>query len=1144
METFEKQKEVIVGQGQPVEVQRSADALHRVYGEQHPLPFSMNQKEMTQKLDELRGDAVYSDFSELLTFNELLHRKNSLQREAELSSKGVIDREELEVANQAETYFTYLKSIISHTLKTTDDYLVLRRSLPSIPSDILREERDLEVFNQELAQAMQMRTDFANASLVTYLLSVQRDRKGNVMQDQRTLTTQLELLKKRMDAAGKAALSQQDRTAIRIHANALDQKIIELLAAKGHLSANLLLRLQTERYRVVLEQQKAVIRDGGLAKERSEWEALRNKNKKAKNGQGEPLTEEEGKCFSELKELLRDAKPNYMKLSDERHALSDDMVHTAIDLAKFHQDTLELMILQGQFKTQDDLRGATPSNPDDTPPIVKATMSEVTEQRGAFHRERLAAFATRFEEEVLSEGIPEKVEDFSNKTGRDFVRKISNRLTSLVTWPAPEALGIRDALNQRLSGPLNDAMGWPVDKMDMTFDELTDSERAEVLRRSISVAEAIRSFDRTKIRDVQSSLAVIKALPPAKTALGEAPLDPLPDLAVGDLTTENMDDLINKYGLPTVYVLAIRQMNDAIGDSDKGFIGEVQNFTDSINDVIDVHLDVADALFKQANDWRTLMYALLAVALGAGVAGHFIPKLIRGGTRMVRGGIKTGANATKVGSRVAAGEATQTAGTSGRITEELTKMRYVQKERQLSQWLEKSTTGRWVSNLKFIRNSRIAGVAGKTIKYGSFALIPAISAYEFHETYHRVKEAQGNVELQKEYASNYKTTALETAGLTVTLPLALGPQIVLTAPVLYASQFSRSRSEVKAGWERTATDWAREFDSTGLMLQLKNTTLANAVESGGGGALKSRITFPNQKDQQEAIETIQDAQVVARRNITEAYFMRNLLLPQGADDALAQRLLKWKLVYVGMATHGGYEFSNASVYKEADMYAEMMLRKAEMEERKEDMFIEYSTEAGHDGKIDFSKLVPGSATVSEIRSQVAAYTLHVRPIEELVFFNALGQLARDRKLPNDRESELEKAKNVVYRTIIAKLAPTILKFDAFIEETDWPGVDVPLVTSGDTSSKNTVRWYLHHKIKEQVDLMVDKALEGDLSFQDYEKALSKSESLMQSVKMRVDDGTTNELYQEAGKFFGRNLADAEKATVNPLARLVYGMEGE
>jgi len=618
----------------PDALENNVNATRKVLGIPQPLPESMNEAEMNDELNAMREDATYGNLSELLRFNQLLYRKNALQRQAQVEKqeeKEKVNEAEFITVNQGETFFEYYQSILSHTLETADDYLALRRTVTVVPPDVLRDERQAEIFMTELTDAMQQRLQFSNASLVSYLLSVQRDRTGRVMQNQTTLTLQLEQLKNTLDPAGKAALTAGDAQAMRIHANALDQRIITLIAEKGHLSSQMLLALQAQRFSDILSQQTLVIKGAGLARERAEWEGLSSHNKRAREGKAKPLTDEQALRFQQLRELLERAMPHYSKLSNERKSFSDAMIVTADKLSAFHEQSLELLILQHQFKSTDRVEGAYSPNPDTTPPLVREKIDEVTQMRADFHRERIEAFVGRFDEEVLTISLPEHIEDFSNKTGREVVRHISNAMSYVYTLPAPDSLGIRDYLRGRLAGPLNEAMGWPTDKMDQPFESLTPDERQAIMEKTTSIADAVRNFNRLSIDHVKDSLAVLQNLPPSKNALGEPPRDPLPVIHER-ITSANVDVLVSEYGLPTVYTLVIQQMNADIGDPESGFLGEVQKFTDSINGTLDVHLDTADALFEQSEEWRRWMYGLLLAALGGAAAGAYLGhKILKSG---------------------------------------------------------------------------------------------------------------------------------------------------------------------------------------------------------------------------------------------------------------------------------------------------------------------------------------------------------------------------------------------------------------------------------------------------------------------------------------------------------------------------------
>nr|MBP7114014.1 hypothetical protein [Candidatus Peribacteraceae bacterium] len=230
----------------------------------------------------------------------------------------------------------------------------------------------------------------------------------------------------------------------------------------------------------------------------------------------------------------------------------------------------------------------------------------------------------------------------------------------------------------------------------------------------------------------------------------------------------------------------------------------------------------------QANNWW--IYGLFG-ALGYVIARKVpvLGKTLRFGEKI---GWHAGRGAVNLIRRTPRVTPAQRAIRGSRLANELTKTRDMPGEKALLEMLEKTRAGRWVSNLKFVRNASVANGANKVIKYGSFAVIPAVGLYEAYLTHERVKSANGNAQLQAEYAKEYKTTALETSGYLAAALLSFGPQVVLTAPVYYTGSYNRNRAEVKNGWAREAADWNREFDSTGLMGQLRKATSLNAVEAG------------------------------------------------------------------------------------------------------------------------------------------------------------------------------------------------------------------------------------------------------------------------------------------------------------------------
>ncbi len=446
-----------------------------------------------------------------------------------------------------------------------------------------------------------------------------------------------------------------------------------------------------------------------------------------------------------------------------------------------------------------------------------------------------------------------------------------------------------------------------------------------------------------------------------------------------------------------------------------------------------------------------------------------------------------------------------------KTAEALAKEKYLAREAKLAETLEKSAAGKGVSALRSVGNARIVRGGLKVLKYGTTALIPAITAVEAYQTHERVASAEGSAGLQSVYREGYTTTALESAGLAATIPLSFGPQIVLMAPVMWAGSYRSGRAEVRAGWEREPQDWAREFDSTGLITQLRDTTLSSAVDAGGGGALKSRIMLPSKKDQLEAADTLEQSQRAARGKILEAYFGRNLLVPQGTSADVQQRLISWKKDYMRMVTGGSYNDTYSYLFRGADTYAELMERKERMEKNGEPLLLSYFDEKDERKWIDLSKLGKGSANQETMRI-VNEYENFIRPAEEVFYFNALGI---------DPQKKVD-AERTVKRIIMSKFMHHIHRGDSDIASL---GEKEP--------QKNILRSYVAARMQERVDALIPRLLNGEVNPEEYHKILQECEGYFQRLDS-IDIST-------AGKFFeGKGFSQSRLSEPgrNPLDGLL------
>lgn len=710
---------------------------------------------------------------------------------------------------------------------------------------------------------------------------------------------------------------------------------------------------------------------------------------------------------------------------------------------------------------------------------------------------------------------------------------------------------IRESRTQAILSPIYERLGLPDNYSQLTTKQKAEARKSpEVQRRLASVKKIIDEFranQESVLQGIESDASLLRSLialkQPSELALVMEPEVPTEMPKLSDLNTDEK--------IAGAYIFLLERISTTrVNDLNKA----QQQFMNKINENLSLNIDVADVEMQLGTVWMREWAMSIGAILGESMAAYYVvrkglPAALRQTPRLVRGGVRLashGIDAVRSGMRSArqvpdsatpsrtapAGVADDIERASGKAVDELTKMRYIDKERQLAQWLEKTRAGRFVSNLKFVQNMKVVRGTGTVLKYGAFVLVPAAGAYEAYLTHERVQSADGNKDLQDVYAENYTTTALETAGYGAGMLLSIGPQIVLAVPIYVAGGKRRARAEVKEGWVRESDDWMREFDSTGLMNKLRKTTLTDAVEAGGGGALYPRVALPSKKDQEEATETIAEGQKGARRNITEAYFKQNLLLPEGTSTADADKIIRLKMEYVGMATEGTYELTSSYIYEEADLYAEIMERREHM--NPEDMVISFLDEEGNDDAIDFSRFDESPKNAQEITRQISRYRQLLRPAEELTLMNALGEMAKE------EGQETHNPHEVARRLLLSKLSHTIYTFDAIIDDINWPGIDVPFVSSGDSESKNVVRSYVAAKIGVEVDSIIAQALEGDLSVIDYEKALSRCAIIMQDFQSVASGGRERAVYDAAVAYLGESVEEAEKSKTNPLVELIHG----
>lgn len=1096
------------------------DALRKTAGPAQPaFPEKPTEAELNEAERSLTGDNIVETFSETYRVNEIQMRRNALQRAALLADPAKaekVDRAELVTVNQAATYYEYVPSIVQDTMDIMRRYEALRASTPLVSPRLQAAEKQAELYLSELNKALAERTAFSNVLLIDAKLSKH-------VGDAQTL---MKLREGYLNAADLSATSKQVLTSGTLddkwrQGSALNQRIVDLLAGAakipgvddGFLPQRMYLDLLSERYTQSFEEEAKAVKDVRLVKAKARHDELSRKNDLARDGKGQPLTPEEAEEYEKLRTQIADRDAYMEGLSRQRKELSQEIFAFTDVLATDQMNRAEMATIQNQFGQNFDFEGVSPPNPERTPEDIRKAMGEQMEQRSEFHLERFESFMGRFEEEVLDIGVQERLEDITNKNGREVVRRVNNALSNVLTKLLPESFGVREGVREQLTGPLDEALGWPPGKDN--WEELTPEEQENVLNKAKSVLDAIREFDRTKIQQFRGTVDLIRGMPDASTFLNQEVTEPLPAVRV---TPDNRQQLIDEHGGATVYMMLFRQM-----DADwEGFTGEYGSFLTKVNTTIDVHFDVGGELFRLGGayddlKWYLIMAAGLAFAAGvlATVGAYKLAKPV--GRLMLRAprlaGRATVEGARATGRVIRGTRDSLSALSRTRTVEELTRMRYLARERQAAQWLEKNVVGRGVAE-KFARfnNSKAVRGTAKVLKFGAWAAVPAVTAYEYYQADLRADAVEGDDDLKAEYESQKKTVALEGAGVGATLLVSgMLPAAVLAAPVMYAGNYSRGRSDVLANWKREAASYAREFDASGLREQIRGMTDEAAVEAGGGGTLRPRITFPSRKDQLEAFDAMSAGNKNARAAAYEAYFLRTLMVAKGTPEDEARNIIRDKMQYLRVSDPSFRPEMLNSELQRADAYARLMQRR-----RAGETVLRYEDGSGESKVIDLAKLTPGAG--GDIKSIVGEYVNFVQPVEEVAIAITLGEMAKNRILPSAREKERGLAESRVRGMILGRLQNHITQAEGYVRSIDWPGIDT-WVSGGNTASQNVVRTYLADRLQKKLDETVPQLIDGNVDPAAYEEAISSMENIFLELKNTQD---TDAFAQAAGKYLTEN----------------------
>lgn len=572
-----------------------------------PIPANLTQSEMEKRALELYDELQRtSDFSRIQRYREYRRRVDALQHQAQVDKKQPVDKKEFRLVNDGVTYHQYLPLIVRHQQALLRRYQAERAvtSDAVLPSTLKVEEDLLWQYAGKLEAALRTSVRFVDATTALGKEATAESR------------ARFDAIKATLDPASQKVLETGDRETFKVHINKLDQEILNLIAEQGHRPGMMTLNVLIARFDQLADQEREAARDPQFDRQKTEHDALKSRQEDFKAGKpgAEPLNADEIDRLNELRRLMEGYEKPQLERKNERRAVTEQILSLTDDLGEYQILGAQLSTIRSQFKSDASTENASPAKTEPSSDVLKKAVEAAMEKRSDFHRGSMSRYLHRFDEEALKVTFSMEIEDFSNKQGREIVRDLSNRLSGVATFMFPDGM-VRDKIRQQLDGPLNDAMGWPIDKRYMTFGELAKADpkaAEEVMKRMQSVKDAIEGFNKQKIRNAQETLSLFELMPAPENFVGEEVKEPLPEDRV---TKENMQQLITDHGAPTVWMMLFRQMDTDWGDADppSGFMGELSAYMGKLNDNMDTHIDVAEAMFKQGDNWLWLAIGIVAV---------------------------------------------------------------------------------------------------------------------------------------------------------------------------------------------------------------------------------------------------------------------------------------------------------------------------------------------------------------------------------------------------------------------------------------------------------------------------------------------------------------------------------------------------
>lgn len=634
-----------------------ASLAKRIGPEFREVRDDMTKKENDERRAELlRGG--FDDASEVYEYGTLRLelRRAQLQGEIKDMPEGPLRQakiDELIVVGQSEAYHEYLPMLLRMFRESMEEYKAHRAMVPKdvlAKGSVVRAEAKLGIMLSLLDEALAERTAFANMLLLHYALEDGRNPLGGPLSaaDRAEFRRRYDIGLKSLRPEAVDAMKAADPQKAIDHANRLNQNILELLSGKtmdrlhgeaGFFPPAMSLELLLSAYEHAVEAQKAVIDDRNNVRARERIAELL-----AEAGSEKKLPAAKKEEYDRLMERLRDRDASAKKLEEQRGAYLEELLKRSSALGRFQIDAERLTAIQRQFgrvidpTAGKDLEPATPKN-------VRDAIDANMEERKKFHLDRVQGILDSLEGEegVLAITAGKRFEDFNNKTLRPFALGVAQTLAYVASLPVPETFGMKKRVREAIVGDFEKAMGIPKDKNGDPKPEKdwTPEERALVEKNARSIIDAIDEFrykhrktkdgktefeldargnriEKEHTKKLRETIGALRLLPPAKNYAGQ----PVGKMPTDRVTAKNIDDMLETHGGAAVYAKLLDQLLEdfgSLGPPPTGVMGESGEMIRKIDDVIDMHLTVAEVEIDLADDinrWmRYLIYGLIALGV-------------------------------------------------------------------------------------------------------------------------------------------------------------------------------------------------------------------------------------------------------------------------------------------------------------------------------------------------------------------------------------------------------------------------------------------------------------------------------------------------------------------------------------------------